>query len=305
MTKKIINLLDISTRVLKDGKPLDPNLYTWDAGTRTFSTKESGITFDFGGIDDCTFKTGGYCTFTTGGYCTFTTEYDCTFKTGSNCTFTTEYDCTFKTGGYCTFTTGGYCTFTTEYDCTFKTGGYCTFTTGKRCVIVRHDLFNIIQPKAGDVIQLFPYEKEGHLVNGLYNGKPHIIADGIVSEIVQQKGDVYKVKNLGKTEQTWLVRNGEAWAHGDTLKEARESLIYKITEKDTSKYKGLPTDTPHSLPDIITMYRSITGACASGVRDFVENQTNTKNQYTIAETIVLTKGRYGHKTFKQFFGGRS
>jgi hypothetical protein len=127
--------------VTKNGKPLNPKLYSWDPKTKTFSSNEKGLVLDFSNIDGVTFKTCSYCTFTTGNYCTFDTGYECTFKTGNNCTFNTGFkctfktvsDCNFKTGFSCTFDTGSHCTFDTDCNCTFKTGSYCTFTTGSYC----------------------------------------------------------------------------------------------------------------------------------------------------------------------------
>lgn len=59
----------IKFSVTKNGKPLDPSLYTWDEKTRTFSSTENGLVLDFAGVLGCTFKTG----------------YDCTFNTESGC----------------------------------------------------------------------------------------------------------------------------------------------------------------------------------------------------------------------------
>ncbi len=164
--------------VTKNGKPLAKKLYSWNKKTRTFSSTENELTLDFSGIDyvtfktgsnctfdascDCTFDTGCGCTFTTGNSCTFATDRDCTFKTGNNCTFDTDRDCTFKTGGNCTFKTDWNCTFDIGWGCTFKTGSYCTFDTsygctfktGIECVIVRRDIFEIIQPLPEVTIKL-------------------------------------------------------------------------------------------------------------------------------------------------------
>ena len=146
---------DIKNRILKNGQPLSPELYTWDAETRTFSTDESGLVIDFLGIDNCTFKTG----------------YNCTFRTSSDCTFTTGGGCTFTTGSDCTFTTGRDCTFRTSSDCTFTTGSSCTFTTSDCCVIIRRDLFDVIVIEKGATIELFPYGQKGYLVNGIVSEK--------------------------------------------------------------------------------------------------------------------------------------
>jgi len=148
-------------KVTKDGKELSKSLYTWDDATKTLSTNEGGLVLDFSGWDGVTFKTGSNCTFKTeyggtfntgpnctfktGSSCTFKTWSYCTFNTGSGCTFDTWYDCTFNTGSNCTFDTGSGCTFDTGSGCTFKAGYSCTFDAWPRCVIVRRDVFEVIQ----------------------------------------------------------------------------------------------------------------------------------------------------------------
>ena len=312
----------VQKRVLQNGKKLALNKFTWDKKTNTFSSSEDNLVLDFKDLHGCTFKTGNSCTFNTRSYCTFKTFYNCTFNTGWGCAFNTKGDCTFKTGGTCTFNTGSYCTFNTRSYCTFKTDnsctfntkgdctfdtrssctfstdGSCTFNTDWDCVIVRRDEFEVIQPNADDTIQLCPFEIEGYLVNGKLDGVPHIIADGILSKIINQKGDVYKVINHGEMTESFLVKQGEIFSHGGTLKEARESLIYKLVNKDTSQYEGMSLDTELSLAESIEMYRSITGACSSETRNFVEqNQDKVKDKFTIKELIELTKGRYNNETF--------
>ena len=120
----------VQQRVLKDGKPLSLDLFTWDEGTKTFSSKMNGLVLDFKGISYCTFNAGSYCTFYTG--------YNCTFKTG--------YDCTFDTGS----------------DCTFKTGYDCTFTCKKQCVVIRRDVYEIIEVSEGVTIKLNGYGIKGY-----------------------------------------------------------------------------------------------------------------------------------------------
>ena len=89
---------EVQARVLKNGKPLDLDLFTWDESTKTFSSEEHGLVLDFRGIDWVTFKTGYDCTFDTGYDCTFYTSRRSTFNTSRRCTFKTGYACTFKTG---------------------------------------------------------------------------------------------------------------------------------------------------------------------------------------------------------------
>ena len=132
--------------VTKNGKKLDKNLYTWDEESKTFSTKEDRLVLDFSEYNGVTFKT----------------SYGCTFKTGHDCTFNTSHSCTFDTGPYCTFKTGSGCTFKTVYDCTFDTGSSCTFKTEEDCVIVRRDVFEIIQPEPNVKIRLNGWGEKGY-----------------------------------------------------------------------------------------------------------------------------------------------
>jgi hypothetical protein len=138
--------------ITQNRKPLDPDLYRWNEETKTLSTTESGLVLDFSDYDGvtfktgygCTFETGCDCTFETGRVCTFDTSHSCTFKTWDNCTFKTGRDCTFITGHDCTFNTGYDCTFNTGSNCTFHTSHNCTFETEENCVVMRKDIFKVI-----------------------------------------------------------------------------------------------------------------------------------------------------------------
>ena len=113
-----------------------------------------------------------------------------------------------------------------------------------------------------------------------------------------------RVQRIARKEIEYLVTDGEGrWAHGASLKEAKESLIYKIADRDSSKYKEWKKDTIVTHAEAIEAYRVITGACALGARHFCESVLgeNKKDKYTIAEVIELTKGQYGSETFEKFF----
>jgi len=255
--------LEVQQRVLKNGKPLDLDKFMWDEKTRTFSSEVTGLVLDFTGIH----------------HCTFDTIYDCTFKTG--------------------------------HGCTFKTGSGCTFDTGSDCVIVRRDKFEVIQPKENEEIKLCPFNIKGYLskqkdkdkwyLNANKELGEHIIADGILSKVINKKGNVYKVINRGDKEESYIVTNGTDFAHGRTIKEAKDDLMYKASNRDTSMYKDYTLETILSKEDMIKMYMLITGACSLGTKSFVESHEETKDYYSIEEIIELTKGQFGNEEFKEFF----
>jgi hypothetical protein len=137
----------------------------------------------------------------------------------------------------------------------------------------------------------------------LYNKefREYIEADGIKSAIIHKRGKVYKIVIFGKYKETYLIEDNGVFSHGETIKQARESLIYKIGNRDTSAYKNMTLDTKVTKEEAIKMYRVITGACESGTKYFMDNLNTKKKIATISEIIKLTQGQYGHSSLVDFF----
>ena len=138
----------------------------------------------------------------------------------------------------------------------------------------------------------------------IWRNKGYLKVDGIFTKIISERGNVMRVQRIARKEIGYLVTDGDGrWAHGATLKEAKESLIYKITSRDATKYKSWSLSTEITHAEAIEAYRTITGACAFGTRHFCESVlgNNKKDKYTISEIISLTQGQYGADQFKSFF----
>ena len=125
-------------------------------------------------------------------------------------------------------------------------------------------------------------------------------ADGILARIVSKRGPVSRVVICGRTEISYLVTDGEAWSHGKNLAEARDGLLYKIGERDTSEFKAWKLDQVVTKRDAIRAYRTITGACEGGVRAWMETR-KTPESVSVGGIIELTKGAYGAEAFAEFF----
>jgi hypothetical protein len=212
---------EVSQRVLQNGKPLSLDKFNWDEETRTFSTKEDDLVIDFFCINNCTFKTESDCTFKTG--------YNCSFDTGCSCTFRTGSDCTFDTGSHCTFDTGFGCIFKTESDCTFNTCSNCTFKTGSECVVVRRDIFEVIELEKGKTITLCPYEVKGYIdEDGYLNGDEklgkHIIEDGILINMDTQEEDKKMDEEIEWTKTLIEYYENEIKRNESNLSLLREDL---------------------------------------------------------------------------------
>ena len=144
---EILTKREVQKRVLKDGKPLDLNLFEWNEETRTFDSPIDGLVLDFKGIDNVEF----IC------------WVECSFETGNNCIFNTKSKCTFKTGDSCSFYTWSNCTFNTENNCSFNTWADCKFKAGNNCTVNRRDTNETIHLKPSIEIILCPYKKEGYM----------------------------------------------------------------------------------------------------------------------------------------------
>jgi hypothetical protein len=139
-----------------------------------------------------------------------------------------------------------------------------------------------------------------------WQGGKYILADGVFTEVINKRGNVYKVKRIGKPEILYLVTDGHGrFAHGDTIKSAKQDLIYKLSE-DASKeeFANLKMTDVLSFEKCIQLYRVVTGSCAFGVRNFIESHGIENRSYTLAEVIEKTKGQYGSDSLKAFFAGR-
>jgi DUF4097 and DUF4098 domain-containing protein YvlB len=127
-----------------------------------------------------------------------------------------------------------------------------------------------------------------------------VLADGILAHVINERGNVSTIRRIGSDKREFLVRDGEYSAHGATLAEAMADLKYKRTDRDTSQFKAWKPETEVTLDDAILAYRSITGACAAGVRGFCEGR-ELPERLTVRRAIDETRGQYGSDEFKRFF----
>lgn len=144
-------------------------------------------------------------------------------------------------------------------------------------------------------------------VGRAFRHKGFLFADGILSEIVSTRdlrggAKVHIIRVVGKTKVTYCIESDGTYSHGDTIKEARESLLYKVGQRDKSVYAGWKLDRKITGKEAVESYRVITGACEAGVRSFVTAHLGKlKARYTVKEVIDLTRGQYGNQVYEEFF----
>ena len=138
----------------------------------------------------------------------------------------------------------------------------------------------------------------------------YMLRDGILSKHIASR----KLSNgmivhtqiiVGKTYKTYVIETPDGvYAHGDTVKYAREALLYKLSEnRDTTPYKAWTLDTSITKQQAIQSYMAITGACATGVQHFVKTTFGNKvpARTTVREVIALTRGQYSNCVYEKFF----
>ena len=132
----------------------------------------------------------------------------------------------------------------------------------------------------------------------------YIFADGILTKLINKRKSgnvvVYKTRKLGTGKVVYVVQRDNIFSHGETVKQATHDLRYKLSDRDTSKYKGWTLNSVHTLDSLIQAYRSITGACMEGTRQFCEGK-KLPAKASVKVAIRLTSGQYGSEKFKAFF----
>jgi len=122
--------------------------------------------------------------------------------------------------------------------------------------------------------------------------------DGIFTRVISVRNGVKKVKNdNGKILFIVSDDNGNH-AHGESIAEARDSLVYKNVAKFDGKIPKSATGA-----EWVGIYRAVTGACAAGVKMFVEESgRGLDEKYTAGQILKLTQGKFGHEQFKKAVG---
>ena len=130
----------------------------------------------------------------------------------------------------------------------------------------------------------------------------YIQCDGIFMQVTSHKGNVWKGYKAASLHELYLVSDGNSrYAHGNTLKEAKEDLIFKVDGRRPDDFEHLTAESVLSFEESIIAYRVITGACSYGVKDYIRNRLPSKQkEFRMSEVIELTKDEYGGESFRTF-----
>jgi hypothetical protein len=120
-------------------------------------------------------------------------------------------------------------------------------------------------------------------------------SDNVFSYVLSNRAGVKKVKTeAGNILYVVRDENGN-FAHGKTIKEAREDLVYKVVAKFDGKLPKKATGK-----EWVGIYRAVTGACGVGVKMFVEKTGGSlDDDYTAVQIAKLVEGQFGAEQFNK------
>ena len=163
----------------------------------------------------------------------------------------------------------------------------------------------VLEKSENSLIREIPSIIEPNFEEWLRRGYVH--ADGITKKIKSQKrlGEitVFEVFEFPQSKTSFVVKRGETFSHGENVEKAIHDLRYKISDRDASKFEVWRSnlDQDVTLDEAISAYRTVTGSCEMGTKQFVES-IKVPEKLTPRIILQITKGRFGSDKFAEFLG---
>ena len=142
-----------------------------------------------------------------------------------------------------------------------------------------------------------------------FDGKEVYKIDGVQTIIAHIKGNVAKGSILNSDftlTPCYVVKGNGYFAHGETIKEARESLVAKyfedmdeddVIEKFLSEFKK---SEKYEGSKFFEWHHYLTGSCLMGRNSFVRNHDlDLSDKYTVDEFIEICEDDYGSSVIKK------
>ncbi len=143
-----------------------------------------------------------------------------------------------------------------------------------------------------------------------FNGHKVYYIDNVPTVINKVRGNLakgYIVNADLTTENCYVAKHENLFAHGATAKEAEKALQDKIfdnmdvDEKIEAFLGEFDLESKYPAKSFYEWHHKLTGSCEFGRNAFVKNHgiDLEKDEYTVKEFIELTKGDFGGEVIKQ------
>ena len=142
------------------------------------------------------------------------------------------------------------------------------------------------------------------------NGQPVDIIDGvptIITSIIGNAAKGFIVRPDFSLAPTYVCKQGNTFAHGETLHKAREALLEKLfddmpTEERIAAFcKEFKPGVKRPAMDFFSWHHRLTGSCEQGRREFARehNVDIDRDEITPEEFFALTRESYGGSIIRQ------
>ena len=142
------------------------------------------------------------------------------------------------------------------------------------------------------------------------NGQPVDMIDDVPTILTRIIGDAAKgfiVRADLSLEPTFVCKQGNTFAHGETLHKAREALLEKLfddmpTEERISAFcSEFKPGVKRPATDFFSWHHRLTGSCEQGRREFArEHDVDIdRDELTPEEFFALTRDSYGGRIIRQ------
>ena len=142
------------------------------------------------------------------------------------------------------------------------------------------------------------------------NGQPVDYIDGVPTILTRIVGNVAKgfiVRNDLSLSPTYICKQGNMFAHGETLHKARDALLEKLfddmpTEERIAAFcKEFKPGVKRSAMDFFSWHHRLTGSCEQGRREFARQHgvDLDHDELTPEEFFALTRDAYGGSIIRQ------
>ena len=144
----------------------------------------------------------------------------------------------------------------------------------------------------------------------VFNGDKVYLVDNILTIFISIRGNVakgYILQSDLQLKPCFIVKENNKFAHGDTLRDAFNSLQEKLYDDSTEeerieafKKKFPEYDVKYDNGDLFTYHHVLTGSCRMGRESFVSDRgLSLDGKTSIREFVELTKNSYGGDIIKK------
>ena len=144
----------------------------------------------------------------------------------------------------------------------------------------------------------------------VFNGDKVYLVDNILTIFISIRGNVakgYILQSDLQLKPCFIVKENNKFAHGDTLRNAFNSLKEKLYDDSTEeerieafKKKFPEYDVKYDNGDLFTYHHVLTGSCRMGRESFVSDRgLSLDGKTSIREFVELTKNAYGGDIIKK------